>query len=71
MRKKKKLISVSGQGFGYSSEIGKFEVKYSENDKKKFNSLKKAREFYDSLEEEAAIWDISSFAELLDCKSWK
>lgn len=63
--KKKKLVSVSGQGYDYSPEIGIFEV--SGSIVKQFTKLSEAIEYYESLYEEKAIWDITTIPELLDC----
>ena len=62
----KKLEYYGGQGFGYSNENGKFEVRA--NKTKLFTKLSEAKKYYDSLNEEKAIWDITtSKAELLEC----
>ena len=64
----KKLKFYGGQGYGYSNEIGKFEVKANET--KQFTNLSKAKEYYESLNEEKAIWDITTIAELLECHTF-
>lgn len=64
-----KLVSISGQGYGYSNETGKFEVKYG-NTAKSFDVLKEAVQFYEKLNEPAAIWDITSIPELLNSKDF-
>lgn len=61
----KKLVYYGGQGYDYSNENGLFEVKATIN--KTFITLSEAKEYYDSLNEEKAIWDISFIPELLDC----
>ena len=59
------LEFVSGQGYDYSKKVGKFEVNASEI--RQFTELSKAREYYDSLHEYKAIWDITTgIAELLE-----
>ena len=60
----KKLKYYGGQGYDYSNEIGKFVVKANET--KQFTNLSKAKEYYESLNEEKAIWDISTIPELLE-----
>jgi len=60
----KKLKFIAGDGYFYSNEIGKFEVKAKEI--KIFNKLSEARKYYDSLNEEKAIWDITRMPELLE-----
>jgi hypothetical protein len=80
----KKLRFNSGIGYGYSKEIGKFEVKTSgynyspENDRfevnvmviKKFTKLSEAVAYYESLNEEKAIWDVTIIPELLECHTF-
>lgn len=63
-----KLKNYGGQGYGFSKEIGKFEVKAKET--KEFNKLSEARSYYDSLNEEKAIWDLTKIPELLDCHTY-
>jgi len=65
----KKLVFSSGQGYSYSNEIGLFEVK-NKTVKKQFNKLSEAIEYYNSIEDEKAIWDISTLPELLEAHSW-
>ena len=60
-----KLEYYGGDGYGSSTEIGKFEVKASKT--KTFNKLSEARKYFDSLNEEKAIWDLTRAPELLDC----
>ena len=62
----KKLEFLSGQGYEYSKENGKFEVKYG-NEYKIFIHLSEAKKFYKSLNEEKSIWDITNMPELLEC----
>jgi hypothetical protein len=59
------LISYGGQGYSYSNEVGNFEVKAKEN--KEFTRLSEAKKYYESLNEEKAIWDITNVPELLEC----
>jgi hypothetical protein len=61
----KELIYYGGQGYDYSNENGKFEVKAANS--KTFTSLSKAIKYYESLNEEKALWDITSIPELLSC----
>lgn len=70
----KKLIHYGGDGYGSSKEIGKYEVKYGgeeEEKLKEFTSLSQAVKFYDSLNEEKAIWDLNGCPELLDCHTFE
>ena len=61
----KKLKYYGGQGFESSKENGLFEVKASKN--KVFTKLSEAKKHYESLNEEKAIWDISTqCSELLE-----
>ena len=62
----KQLEFISGQGYDYSKENGNFEVKYG-NEYKIFIHLSEAKKFYESLNEEKAIWDITTIPELLEC----
>lgn len=61
-----KLKYYGGSGFSYSNKNGKYEVRYKEL-VKKFTDLEKAKKFFDSLDEEKAIWDVSGLSELLSC----
>jgi len=65
---RKKLKDYGGQGYGYSEEIGKFEVKAKDN--KTFDKLSEAKRYYESLNEEKAIWDITSIPELIECHAY-
>lgn len=60
-----KLKYYGGQGFGYSYEIGEYKVKATEE--RHFTKLSEAKAYYESLNEEKAIWDISGAPELLEC----
>lgn len=64
----KKLKYYSGQGYDYSTENGKFEVKAKET--KQFTKLSEAKKYYESLNEEKAIWDITTIPELLECHTF-
>lgn len=64
----KKLKYYDGQGYSYSKENGKFEVKANQN--KKFNNLSEAKEYYESLNEEKAIWDVTTIPELIECHTY-
>ena len=64
----KKLKYYGGQGWAYSKEIGQFEVKAKET--KRFDRLSKAREYYENLNEEKAIWDITTIPELIECHTY-
>ena len=67
---KNKLKFISGQGYEHSKENGKFEVK--SNGVTKFTKLSEAKKFYDSINEEKAIWDKTyCFAELIECHTNK
>lgn len=61
---KRKLKNYGGQGYGYSKETGKFEVKSSFN--KTFDRLSEAKKYYESLNEPKAIWDLTKGAELIE-----
>ena len=64
----KKLKYYGGQGYGYSKENGKFEVKAKET--KQFDSLSEAKKHYESLNEEKAIWDLTTIPELIECHTY-
>jgi hypothetical protein len=64
----KKLKYYGGQGYDYSSESGTFEVRTRTTER--FTKLSEARKYYDSLNEEKAIWDITSVSELLECHTF-
>lgn len=57
--------TYSGQGFEYSQEVGKFEVKWKD-EVKIFDSLTEARDFYESLSGGKAIWDVTGIPELIE-----
>lgn len=61
----KKLKYYGGQGYGYSKEIGKFEVNAKIN--KIFDRLSEAKKYYESLNEEKSIWDVTTIPELIEC----
>lgn len=54
----KKLVFHSRQGYDYSQEFGKFKVQGSKT--RMFVSKEKAIEYYESLQDEAAIWIITT-----------
>jgi len=60
----KKLISYGGQGYNDSPAVGKFEVRATET--KQFTRLSEAIAYFDSLDEERFIWDLTHIPELLD-----
>ena len=60
-----KLKYYGGNGYDYAKENGIFEVRAK--DTKTFTELLKAREYYDSLNEDKAIWDLTNIPELLEC----
>lgn len=64
--KEKRLVCNCGQGYHYSKRIGKFEVK-SNGGTKEFTKLSDAKKYYDSLDCEKAIWDVSVGADLIEC----
>lgn len=68
MTNKKELQHYGGDGFGGLKEYGLYFVHYQEK-KKPFNSLSKARAFYDSLNEEKAFWSHNNAPELIDAYS--
>ena len=59
-----KLEYYGGQGYGYSKEIGKFQVTTDKT--VDFNRLSEAIKYYESLNEEKSIWDVTHSPELLD-----
>jgi hypothetical protein len=61
----KKLQLYVGDGYDYSAENGKYEVEAKVT--KEFTKLSEARAYYESLNEEKAIWDITTIPELLEC----
>lgn len=61
---KNRLKYYGGQGYGYSNENGNFEVDAS--DSKEFTSLSEAKGYYESLNEEKAIWDVTNIPELIE-----
>ena len=65
--KKKELVYYGGEGYSYCMDIGLYEIKYDISKSKKFAYLKEAIEFYNNLECDKSIWDISFSAELLEC----
>jgi hypothetical protein len=60
----KKLRNYGGSGFDYASEDGLFKVVATET--KQFNKLSEAKAYYESLNEQKAIWDLTKLPELLD-----
>jgi predicted negative regulator of RcsB-dependent stress response len=66
----KKLKSTSGEGYSYAPEKGVFEVK-TDNIQKTFTSLSEARNYYDSINAEKAIWQLKPSIELLDAHSYE
>jgi len=66
----KKLKYYGGQGYGYSKEIGKFKVKAKAKDNKTFDKLSEAKRYYESLNEEKAIWDVTTIPKLIECHTY-
>jgi len=66
----KKLKFYGGQGYEYSNEVGKFQVKAGD-EVYNFTRLSKARIHYDNLNQEKAIWDMTTIPELLSCYTYK
>jgi hypothetical protein len=60
------LEHYGGNGYSYSTEDGTFEVRVEGKGNKKFNKLSEAREYFDSINEERFIWDVTTIPELLD-----
>lgn len=61
-----KILSYyGGQGYGYSPEIGRFEIRHGE-DAVEFTSLRDAIFVYEALSGEKALWDLTTIPELLD-----
>ncbi len=59
-----KLEFISGSGVVDPNQKGVFEVRASTT--KKFDKLSEALEYYDSLHEDKALWDLTTIAELLE-----
>jgi hypothetical protein len=68
MKLNKKLKHYGGQGYEYSKENGKFEVRAKET--KVFYILSEAKKYYENLNEEKAIWDLTRLPELIDCHTY-
>ena len=64
----KKLKYYGGQGFEGLSELGKYEVRA--NVDKSFNCLSEAKEYYESLNEEKAIWDVTFMSDLIEAHTY-
>lgn len=64
----RKLKRLGGNGYDYSHENGKFEVRSIVI--KQFTKLSEAKEHYESLKEEKTIWDITGIPELLECHTF-
>lgn len=65
-----KLEYYGGEGVeSVFNDKGNFEVKFGgdKNMIRVFVSLKEAKRFYDSLNEEKALWDMTRAPELLEC----
>lgn len=67
---KKPLLYYGGQGYAYTDEIGTFEVKIGEIETKKFSKLSEARLYYDSINEEKAMWDMTKIPKLLEAHTF-
>ena len=61
-----KLEYYGGNGYDGVNEKGSFEVKASASKDKLFNSLSDARDYYNSLNEIKALWDLTTIPELLE-----
>ncbi len=55
----KKLVEYGGNGYNGEQEHWTYEIKYGEGEgkSKTIKGLSKAREFYDSLQVEKALWN--------------
>jgi|GEM_PF-7077117 len=60
---------VSGQGISRAKENGKFVVKGDVE--KSFTTLSDAIAYYDALENDKAIWDVTTIPELLEYTTYK
>jgi hypothetical protein len=69
MNMENELEYYGGNGYLGVPEYGRYKVKAKET--KKFVSLTNARKYYDSLNEEKALWDLSGAPELLECHTVK
>ena len=65
---KKKLKYYGGEGFSYANELGKFEVRGEKTID--FISLSAARSYYERLNEEKSIWDVTRGADLLEAHTY-
>jgi hypothetical protein len=64
------LIYYGGEGYDYAPEKGEFAVK-TDSEEKKFERLSDAIEYYDSLNEEKCLWDLTKLPELLSAHTLK
>jgi len=60
-----KLEYYGGQGYDDSPEDGQYEVKASIT--KQFSKLSEAIEYFNTLNESKAVWDLNGIPELLEC----
>ena len=70
MTEQPQLKYYGGSGVeSVSNDKGNFEVNFGgdKNTIRVFVSLKKAKRFYDSLNEEKSLWDMTGLPELLEC----
>lgn len=66
---KKKLKYYGGSGWEQCTSKGPFEVK-KDKETKTFSDLKEAVEYYNNIDEEKSLWDVSSWPELLECHTY-
>ena len=59
------LMFVSGSGYDYAKEDGRFKVVHADRTKY-FDKLSEARSYYENLNESKSIWDITNWPELLE-----
>ena len=60
-----KLIFVSGSGYGYAKEDGRYKVQHADRTKY-FDKLSKAKTYYQNLNVAKSIWDVTNVPELLE-----
>jgi len=64
----KKLKSCGGIGWEHSTEDGIFEVRATGIELQTFKSLTAAKSYYEWLQVEKAVWDLTDSVDLIDCQ---
>jgi hypothetical protein len=52
-----KYLSYGGHGYNYNDYKGRFSVKFGKDERREFSSSLAAIDFFESLDEECALWD--------------